>query len=183
MPRPRKPRSLSRPDNRSRQEINDAIRRELRASGLLGPDRFSVPILVTRQDRTKEDHNIASSYHFGDVVRYGRQNSKIGVLKGDYATVLDRDIERNTVSVQRHTDGSVISYDPSTLRDGQLFRTLDRSFAEGDRIQLTANWKQKGLANRQLGTIESMDAGCNVVVRMDGPRPPGSLADPKACAT
>ncbi len=155
-------------DNLSRQEINDAIRHELRASGLLGPDGFTVPILVARQDLTKEDHKIASSYHFGDVVRYGRQNSKIGVLKGDYATVLSRDTEQNRVSVQRHSDGHVITYDPSTLRGGQLHRTVDRSFAEGDRIQLTASWKEKGLANRQRGTIESLDRAGNVAVRIDG---------------
>jgi conjugative relaxase-like TrwC/TraI family protein len=154
-------------DNQSRLEINEAIRHQLRSDGVLGPDRYSLAILVARQDLTREDHKIASSHQVGDVVRYGRRNHTIGFLKGDYSTVVGRDTVNNTVSVQRHSDGYIITYDPSDLRGGQLYRPQERSFAEGDRIQLTSNWKDKGLANRQLGTIESLDALGNLVVRMD----------------
>ena len=154
-------------DNQSRVEINQAIRHQLRLEGQLGPDRYSLPILVARQDLTNEDHKIASSYHAGDVVRYGRRNERIGFLKGDYATVVGRDAVNNVVVVQRHSDGQEIRYDPSHARGGQLYAQQERSFAAGERIQLTINWKEKGLANRQLGTIESLDAQGNVVVRMD----------------
>jgi conjugative relaxase-like TrwC/TraI family protein len=154
-------------DNQSRVEINQAIRHQLRLEGQLGPDRHSLPILVARQDLTKEDHKIASSYHAGDVVRYGRRNESIGFLKGDYSTVVGRDTVNNVVVVQRHSDGQEIRYDPSNVRGGQLYAQQERSFAAGERIQLTINWKEKGLANRQLGTIESLDVQGNVVVRMD----------------
>ncbi len=154
-------------DNQSRLEINEAIRHQLRSSERLGPDRYSLPILVARQDLTREDHKIASSYQLGDVVRYGRRSEKIGFLKGDYSTVVDRDTVNNVVSVRRHSDGQKISYDPSNLWGGQIYRQEERSFAEGERIQLTINWKAKGVANRQLGTIESLDAQGNAVVRMD----------------
>ncbi len=154
-------------DNQSRVEINQAIRHQLRLEGQLGPDRYSLPILVARQDLTKEDHKIASSYHAGDVVRYGRRNESIGFLKGDCSTVVGRDTVNNVVVVQRHSDGQEIRYDPSLVRGGQLYAQQERSFAAGERIQLTINWKEKGLANRQLGTIESLDVQGNVVVRMD----------------
>jgi conjugative relaxase-like TrwC/TraI family protein len=154
-------------DNQSRVEINQAIRHQLRLEGQLGPDRYSLPILVARQDLTKEDHKIASSYHAGDVVRYGRRNESIGFLMGDYSTVVGRDTVNNVVVVQRHSDGQEIRYDPSRVRGGQLYAQQERSFAAGERIQLTINWKEKGLANRQLGTIESLDVQGNVVVRMD----------------
>ena len=157
-------------DNRSREELNDAIRRELRSSSSLGPDRYTGNTLTARQDLTREDLKVAASYQVGDIVRYGRSNKTIGLNKGDYATVLSRDTSSNRVSVERQRDGQVLSYDPARVSSGQLFQQKERSFAEGDRIQLTSSWKEKGLANRQLGTIERVDETGNLVLRMDDRR-------------
>ena len=40
-----------------------------------------------------------------------------------------------------------------------VYREMEREFSVGDRIQFTAPEKQLGVANRELGTIEKIDAG------------------------
>jgi ATP-dependent exoDNAse (exonuclease V) alpha subunit len=155
------------PDNRSREEINAAIRAQLRSRDLLERDRFQLRALVSRQDVTKEDHLVAATYQTGDQVRFGRTNKTLGFERGDYATVIDRNAEKNLITVQRQRDGQLVTYDPAKTTSAQLYKEQVRSFAVGDRLQLTTSWRDKGLANRQLGRIEALDEHGNATVRMD----------------
>jgi ATP-dependent exoDNAse (exonuclease V) alpha subunit len=51
-----------------------------------------------------------------------------------------------------------------------LYRETDRAFAAGDRVQLTApDWAQH-LANRELGTIEQLQAKGELSLRLDSGR-------------
>jgi conjugative relaxase-like TrwC/TraI family protein len=155
------------PDNRSREEINATIRAQLRSRDLLERDRFQLRALVSRQDVTKEDHLVAATYQTGDQVRFGRTNKIFGFERGDYATVIDRNAEKNLITVQRQRDGQLVTYDPAKTTSVQLYKEQVRSFAVGDRLQLTTSWREKGLANRQLGRIEALDEHGNATVRMD----------------
>ena len=51
-----------------------------------------------------------------------------------------------------------------------VYRDSERHFAEGDRVQLTAPYHEQKLANRELGTIERIDGGGNLKLRMDSGR-------------
>jgi ATP-dependent exoDNAse (exonuclease V) alpha subunit len=51
-----------------------------------------------------------------------------------------------------------------------LYRETERAFSEGDRVQFTAPYKEQHVANRELGTIEKMDARGNLQLRMDSGR-------------
>ncbi|PYT74356.1 MAG: hypothetical protein DMG39_03310 [Acidobacteria bacterium] len=48
-----------------------------------------------------------------------------------------------------------------------LYRETERAFSEGDRVQFTAPYKEQYVANRELGTIEKIDNGGNLQLRLD----------------
>ena len=66
--------------------------------------------------------------------------------------------------------GDQVSYDPKRLSGVSVYREMEREFSVGDRIQFTAPEKQLGIANRELGTIEKIDANGNVCLRLEDNR-------------
>lgn len=154
------------PDNSSRRELNTAIRSELRDSGQLGNDVFRLPVLINRQEVTGEDRKFASSYRVGDVVRYTRGSELLGLDAKSYATVLNADPERNAITVLK-ADGLAVSYDPSRVKGVALYAQEMRAFAEGERVQFTAPWKDKAVSGRDLGTVTHLDEYGNIAVKLD----------------
>lgn len=152
------------PDNMSRRELNEAIRKELRASGMLENYQYEMRILVNRQDVTGADRAIASSYQPGDIVRYRKDKS--------YATVLSADSESNTVIVRKE-DGSLHKYDPSRKLGVSIYEQKTRSVSKGERIQFTSPDRKLGVSNRDTGTVTQIDERGNVRIRLDSGRTVG----------
>ena len=48
-----------------------------------------------------------------------------------------------------------------------LYRKVDRDFSTGDRVQFTPPYRDERIANRQLGTVEQIDAERNLQIRLD----------------
>ena len=63
-----------------------------------------------------------------------------------------------------------MTYDPRRLQGVTVYRESERSFSEGDRVQFTAPDKERHIANRELGTIESIDERGNAEVKLDSGR-------------
>ena len=70
------------PDNRSRTEINQAIRAELQGTGVVGREEHRTDVLVPRQDLTGADRTWAERYHFDDVLLYSRNSKETGLAEG-----------------------------------------------------------------------------------------------------
>jgi hypothetical protein len=158
------------PDNQTRQELNDRIRHELKERGTVtGPDQ-QVKALAPRQDMTGADRAWAARYHEGDVIRYTKGSAQLGIAPGEYATVRNVDARQNTLRVELHKDGWETQYDPQRLRGVAVYEAAERQFAKGDRVQLTAPDRANGVSNRELGTIERIDASGNVSVKMESGR-------------
>jgi conjugative relaxase-like TrwC/TraI family protein len=155
------------PDNKSRQELNTAIRAELRGRGQLQADTCTVPILINRQDLTGEDRGRAGSYRIGDSVRYLKGSKTFGLEAKSYATVISSDSESNRITV-RKTDGRTVIYDPARLKGVTVYQPEMRAFAEGERVQFTAPWRDKSISNRETGTVTALDDKGNIRVRLDG---------------
>jgi ATP-dependent exoDNAse (exonuclease V) alpha subunit len=51
-----------------------------------------------------------------------------------------------------------------------LYRETERAFGEGDRVQMTAPDRERGVPNRELGTIERIDTNGRMEVRWDSGR-------------
>ena len=157
------------PDNRSRAEINQAIRAELQRTGIVGREEHRTSILVPRQDLTGADRTWAERYHFNDVLLYSRNSKETGLQKGEYARVKSVDAAANTVTVAR-ADGSEVTYDPRRQQGVSLYRDQEKAFSAGDRIQFTAPANDLKIANRELGTIQSFTDDGRMNLKMDGGR-------------
>ena len=115
------------------------------------------------------DRAWAAQYEPGDVVRYSKGSQAIGISAGEYATVERTDRERNLLTVERE-NGEQLTYDPRRLQGVTVYRESERAFSEGDRVQFTAPDKERHIANRELGTIESIDEHGNAQIKMDSGR-------------
>ena len=73
------------------------------------------------------------------------------------------------MTVERKSGGE-LSYDPRRLQGVTVYRESERTFAEGDRVQMTAPYPEQKLANRELGTVEKIDGGGGLKLRMDSGR-------------
>jgi conjugative relaxase-like TrwC/TraI family protein len=157
------------PDNRSRVEINLAIRTEMQEHGIVSKDEHRIEALVPRQDLTGPERTWAARYEFNDVVRYARASKETGMERGEYARVKSVDTEKNLLTVVR-SDGSELTYDPRRQQGVSVYREEPRSFAVGDRIQFTAPANDLKIANRELGTVEAIGQDGQMRLKMDGGR-------------
>jgi hypothetical protein len=66
--------------------------------------------------------------------------------------------------------GFVQPNDPRRLQGVTLYRETERAFSQGDRGQFTAPNREQHVANRELGTIEKIDASGNLQLRLDSGR-------------
>jgi ATP-dependent exoDNAse (exonuclease V) alpha subunit len=73
------------------------------------------------------------------------------------------------LTVQRGTC-YLVTETPRRLQGVMLYRETERAFATGDRVQITAPYTEQHVANRELGTIEKIDAGEHLHVRLDSGR-------------
>ena len=95
--------------------------------------------------------------------------SRWGLEAGEYATVVRTDGKQNMLTVERKS-GEALRYDPRRLQGVTVYRESERIFAEGDRIQFTAPYNEQKLANRELGTVERIDADGGLKLKMDSGR-------------
>ena len=123
-------------------------------------------MLVPRQELTGADRQWAAQYEPGDIVRYTRGSQAVGVKSGEYVHVTGADREQNLLTVERE-NGQQLTYDPHRLHGVSVYRETERDFATGDRVQFTAPYREKHIANRQLGTVQQIDADGNLQVRLD----------------
>ena len=157
------------PDNRSRIEINERVHAELQRSGLVSNEEHRIRTLVPRQALTGADRTWAERYEVGDVLRYSRASKETGIGKGEYAQVRSIDATKNRLTVEL-PDGTQRTYDPRRQQGVAVFREEMRSFSVGDRIQFTAPATDLRVANRELGTIESISEDGRLYLKMDGGR-------------
>jgi conjugative relaxase-like TrwC/TraI family protein len=154
------------PDNRSRQQINEAVRAELRKAGLIAADGEVFRTLTHRSDMTGADRSWAARYNIGDVLQYTTGSKTEGIERNSFSVVRSIDARANTVAVEVE-NGSTVTYDPRRLRGVNVFREVEREFAVGDRLQLTAPNRDLGVANRDLGTVVRLEEG-KISLRMEG---------------
>jgi ATP-dependent exoDNAse (exonuclease V) alpha subunit len=157
------------PDNRSRAEINQRIHAELQRGGLVSREEHSIRTLVPRQNLTGADRTWAERYEVGDVLRYSRASKETFIGKGQYAHVRSIDAPKNRLTVEMQ-DGTERTYDPRRQQGVSVFREEMRSFSVGDRTQFTAPANELKMANRDLGTIESIEEDGRMRLKMDGGR-------------
>ena len=154
------------PDNRSRQQINEAVRGELLKAGTLAEDGRQFLTLSHRSDMTGPDRTWAAMYRPGDVVQYERGSKTEGIERDSFGVVRSSDAATNRLTVE-FPNGSNVEYDPKRVYGVNVYRETSREFATGDRLQFSAIHKDLGISNRDLGTITKMEPD-RLIVLMDG---------------
>jgi len=157
------------PDNQSRMAINQAIHYAMQDTNQMAYREHPMKVLVARQEITGADRQWAAQYEPGNVVRYAKGSKTLGIGPGEYARVESVDEKQNHVTVER-INGQRLSYDPRRLQGVTLYREAEREFSEGDRIQFTAPNRDQRVANRELGTMEKINDGGNLRIRLDSGR-------------
>jgi len=154
------------PDNRSRQQINEAVRGELLKIGTLAEDGRQFLTLSHRSDMTGPDRTWAVMYRPGDVVQYERGSKAEGIERGSFGVVRSSDAAMNRLTVEL-PGGSSVEYDPKRVYGVNVYRETSREFATGDRLQFSAIHKDLRISNRDMGTITKMEPD-RLTVLMDG---------------
>jgi ATP-dependent exoDNAse (exonuclease V) alpha subunit len=164
------------PDNKSRQELNEAVRRELKRNDLLGIADHQFRVLVARQDMTGAERAWARRYEAGDVVRFLRGSKSAGIEAGSYGKVMSVDgkvmsvdAAKNLLTIEK-PNGNHVTYDPKRLSGVTVYQAVEREFSAGERIQFTAPQKQLGVANREMGTIENIAHDGNISLTLEDGR-------------
>lgn len=157
------------PDNASRRELNQAVRQQLQAKGIVDSMDHTLRVLVPRQEMTGADRQWASRYIAGDILRYSRGSAALEIEGGSYARVISTNPKENFVTVE-NISGEQITYDPKRLAGVSVYREMESNFAVGDRIQFTVPDKGLGISNRELGTINRITEDGLLSVRLDSGR-------------
>jgi conjugative relaxase-like TrwC/TraI family protein len=157
------------PDNLSRTEINQSIHAELQARGTVSKEEHSVQTLVPRQEMTGADRSWAQQYQVNDILRYSRSSKETGIEKGEYTRVMSIDARSNLLTVLR-VDGGEATYDPRRQMGVTAYREREKAFSVGDRIQFTAPSHELKIANRELGTVESIAPDGAMRLKLDSGR-------------
>ncbi|AXC13823.1 traI protein (DNA helicase I) [Acidisarcina polymorpha] len=154
------------PDNASRRQINQAVRSELQALGAVASEGYAMRVLAPRSDMTGADRTWAARYAVDDVLYYPRGSQDIGIGRQSYTKVIATQSKNNLLTVLKE-DGATVTYNPARLYGVNVYRELEREFAVGDRLGFTAPSKELGVANRDLGTVQHIDKGNQLSVKMD----------------
>jgi conjugative relaxase-like TrwC/TraI family protein len=157
------------PDNESRTALNQVIHHARQEGGQVDRQEHQTRVLVPRQDMTGADRRWAERYEPGDVLRYTKGSEPLGLRPGDYARVERTNATSNLLTVARE-DGERITYDPRRLQGVTIYREAERALSNGDRVQFTAPDRALHVANRELGTIEAIDASGDLRLRLDSGR-------------
>jgi hypothetical protein len=141
----------------------------MQSAGQVEHQEHRVRVLVARQEITGADRQWAQQYAPGDIVRYTAGSTVLALNAGEYARVDQVHAQDNRLTVTR-TDGERVTYDPRRLQGVTVYREAERAFATGDRVQFTAPYRARHVANRELGTIEQIDACGEFHIRLDSGR-------------
>ena len=73
-------------------------------------------------------------------------------------------------TISSPSDGSEQTYDPRRQQGVSIYREQEKAFSVGDRIQFTAPANELKVANRELGTIQSVTDDGRMALKMDSGR-------------
>lgn len=143
--------------NADRKAINKLIRHGLQRQGEISTNENAATIL-TNKGWTRAVTKEAQYYRKGDVVRFGRDYQTLGVGKGEYATVIDKDPKHGLVTLKKE-DGGTLNWAPSKFNKVEVYDKEQRSIATGDRIRITRGDASSSIKNGSTAKVISVQDG------------------------
>jgi len=146
------------PLNKDRLFVNEAIREKMKEKGILIQQGLTVPVFVSANKReiNKSD---AFSYESQDIIRFNTPHPRLGVKAGDYATILNIDLEHQRLTLK--IEGKQEFYwspkdlvKPSAI---EIYRQELREFSPNDTVVFKRNNEALGIFNGDKATILTIE--------------------------
>jgi ATP-dependent exoDNAse (exonuclease V) alpha subunit len=141
--------------NADRRALNEKIREGLEREGKLRGSVAHSTVLV-KKHLTKVEARHASSYREGDIVRFSRRYKRLGAEKGEYAHVVQIDVDANLLELRR-MDGLLIQFCPAQAKLIEVYSCEERTLRAGDRIRFTRNDRDRSRANGGEAVVVAVD--------------------------
>jgi conjugative relaxase-like TrwC/TraI family protein len=142
------------PGKDDRQLLNEAIREQLKTTGVLHGPTATVETLTTK-DLTETHARRAENYVAGEVLKADRDYKKWGVEKGDYLRIVAVDPALNRITAEHA--GRQLEINPRTSTGFKALEIESREIMAGDRITFKANDEALGRKNGQQATVVKVD--------------------------
>lgn len=153
--------------NREKNELNQAIREELKGAGKVGREGH---ILTVRESKnlSSEEKRYAFSYSIGDSIHVPRDNMKeMGISsRTNEFVVKSIDSRQNTITV---TNGISEFKIELTLFGSRIsvYSTKQIEICRGDKIITLKNDKRLGIKNGEFWVVKSIDKQGNITLKND----------------
>jgi len=153
--------------NRDRNELNSAIRDELKNQGKLTKEEYTFTVRESK-NLNPSDRHFAQSYQARDIVI----SSRAGLIgrAGSEARVTSVDQQQHKITVETK-DGQEHVIDVKTKgQDIQVYTEKQQSFSQGDKVVFLKNDRGLKIQNGQVGEIKSVTADGRARVEMGNGR-------------
>lgn len=150
--------------NTDRNELNNAIREELKSQGKLSGQEHTFTVRESK-NLSPTDKHFAQSYSEGDRIvankagiigRAGREGKVTAVDQQNHKiTVQTKDGKEHTINLK--TQGQHLT----------TYREKEQSFLQGDKVVFLKNDKSLNVKNGQIGEIKSIEKDGRAVIRME----------------
>lgn len=152
------------PDNKTRSEVNNLIRKGLQSKGAIAADAF-VETALSNRGLSRAEKGLAMFYRKGDVVIFGRNVQSLKTLADTPYTVVNADSEFVTLQSE---SGRKFTWNPARIagraKNGvEVYERDRRSLGVGDVIRWRRNNKDLGLNNADIGTVRAINARTGIV--------------------
>ncbi|CAE7941245.1 traI [Symbiodinium necroappetens] len=146
------------PDNDTRREVNQMVRKGLQAKGFVEKEELKLKGLTNR-GLSRAEKGRAIFYRKGDVVAFGREVASMKIKADIPYRVKETGKDELTLESE---NGKQILWNPTRVagraKNGvEVYRQEDRSIATGDEIRWRRKDKAIGVNNTDLGKVTSVD--------------------------
>ncbi|QFG77814.1 relaxase domain-containing protein [Acidithiobacillus sp. 'AMD consortium'] len=149
-----------------RAAINDAVRDELKAQGLLqNGQKFTT---LQSADMTKEESLKASSYEKGDILKFTAEIKSLDIQKGEEVRVIGKGQRMANSLLVETKDGRKLEINLSKIKGFEAYKETVKEYAVGDKVFFTKNDKESGLKNGYGGEITKIDKNMMTVKLQNG---------------
>lgn len=149
-----------------RAAINEAVRDELKAQGLLLDGRKFTTLQSA--DMTKEESLKASGYEKGDILKFTAEIKSLDIQKGEEVKVIGKGQRMANSLLVETKDGRKLEINLSKIKGFEAYKETVKEFAVGDKVFFTKNDKESGLKNGYGGEITKIDKNLMTVKLQNG---------------
>jgi conjugative relaxase-like TrwC/TraI family protein len=146
------------PSRAGRDALNEEIRQKLKASGGLRGEAIHMQALESK-GLTRAEAKDVRSYAIGDVIKFSKDFSDKGVVRGEALAIRGIDPDKNIITLERNA-GDQLEWRPRQwgAAKSEVFTPKEIELQAGDRIAFTRNDRHLSRTNGAGAEVISVDA-------------------------